>query len=285
MKRALIGLSAAAFGLALSLISAPPQAKADTNGICLIGGEPVPNAPTDGSPILPDCSTTRRLQVQTMPDPSNPPTRVQVISLPSSAPISGAVNVQNPGDFPSPIPFPTSYAINNFPSTQNVNVLNPSAFPTPLANQPVTVTNQVTPAPFPASFSVNNVAAFPTPIPFPAVQTVNVNNFPTPTPQATQSVVQLPAKYTILSGSGTTILNTGATTFLGVTNISTSVQITAVTCYDSASAASGPVVINTALGLTPPWFPGGGIGLTNGLVCNVPLTLLGNGIAVYWRKT
>lgn len=275
MRRALIGLTALGFGLALSLISAPPSAVADTNGICLINGQPLISNPTDGSPILPNCSPDRRLQVMTAPDPSASPMRVQVISLPSSAPINGAVTVQNPGAFPSPIPFPTSYAINNYPSTQNVNVLNPSAFPSPI--------------PFPAVQPVSgsvSVLNFPNPVPaqtFPA--SFSVSNFPTPTPQATQAVVQLPANMTILSAAGTTVVNNTPTTFLGVSDVSTSAQITAVTCYNNATTNSGTVFLNTTLGLTNPWFPSGGIALTNGLTCNVPLSLLGNGVAIYWRKT
>lgn len=92
-----------------------------------------------------------------------------------------------------------------------------------------------------------------------------------------------PATYTNLQGAGTTVIKNSPGTFLGLSNINSAAQITAVTCYDNASAASGPVIISMIAGLTPPQYPQGGIAFVNGLTCNIPLSLLGAGVAVYYR--
>ena len=282
MKKLLISATVTASLLTLALISAPHNASADTNGICLLDPpDLISNGSNAGYPVFPSCTVDRKMRVLSAPDPSAAPMSVNVMSLPSSAPLNGSVTVTN---FPTPVAVQPVVASTTVPIAGSVSVSNFPAslpYPTPPANQAVTVTN--TP-----SVTVNN---FPTPVPVQAVSIASpiaVSNFPTPIPIQPVSaatnlpVVQPAAKYTIFSSAGTTALS-GAKVFLGTANISTSAQITAITCYDNASAASGPIVLSTVLGLTPPWFPSGGISLANGLTCNVPASLLGNGVAVYWR--
>lgn len=95
-------------------------------------------------------------------------------------------------------------------------------------------------------------------------------------------VARLPAQYTIMANSGTTTLSS-ARIFMGVANLNSAAQINIVTCYDSSSGATGPVIFQGAVGLTPPRFPDDGVALTNGLVCQNVLGLLGAGVAVYYR--
>lgn len=95
-------------------------------------------------------------------------------------------------------------------------------------------------------------------------------------------VARLPAQYAILANSGTTTLSS-ARIFMGVANLNSAAQINIVTCYDSASGATGPVIFQGAVGPNPPIFPNDGVALTNGLVCQNVLALLGAGVAVYYR--
>jgi hypothetical protein len=94
---------------------------------------------------------------------------------------------------------------------------------------------------------------------------------------------RLPANYTVLSTAGTYTLLNHPGAFLGVLNVNSIAQVTALLCYDNASAASGPVVFNSILTTTPPVLPDGGVSLSAGLTCNVSLSLLGSVVAVYYR--
>ena len=253
MKRSIVVAASIALVAATALGQRPHQASADPNGICIPYEGDAPDTPV-GAPLSPACTPERRMYVLSEPDPEGSPFPVTVVSMPSSSSGgSGSVTVTN--------------------------------FPTPVSNQNVTVSNfpaaqtYPTPIPFPSlqPVSVTNWQAYPTPIPFPSVQPVSI--------ATTLPAVLPPANYTNLLSSGTTVIRNAPTTFLGMEDVSTSVQVTAITCYDNATAASGTVVLNTVLGLTNPSFPDGGVAMKNGLTCNVPVSLLGNGIAIYWRKT
>jgi hypothetical protein len=221
---------------------------------------------------------------------------LQPVSIATLPPITGTVNVGNFPTYPTP---PATQTINgtvnvgNFPATQPVSgtffqATQPVSIASPVAvtgsfyqtTQPVSISApvSVTGSFYQATQPVS-IATLP-----PIGGAVSVTNFPTPVPLQNVAITSgLSAKYSIMATAGTYVVKNTAAVFLGIANLSTSVQITAVACYDNASAASGSLLVNTALGLSPPWFPSGGIATNNGLTCTVPLTLLGAGVAVYYR--
>lgn len=215
---------------------------------------------------------------------------VNIGNFPATQPVSGAffqatqpVSIASPvavtGSFypatqPVSIAAPVSVTGSFFQSTQPVSI----ASPVPVTGTFFQATQPVSGA-FYQSTQPVSIATLP-----PIGGAVSVTNFPTPVPLQNVAITSgLSSKYTNMAATGTYVIKNTPGIFLGISNLSTSVQITAVSCYDNATAASGTLLVNTALGLSPPWFPSGGISTNNGITCNVPVTLLGSGVAVYWR--
>lgn len=96
------------------------------------------------------------------------------------------------------------------------------------------------------------------------------------------------AATTVVSASGNTVINPGgvaAAYLTGITNTSASAQTATYTFYDNATTNSGTVVYTCA---TPGpgqtiIFPGPGIPLANGCVCNASGVAVGGGIEVQTR--
>lgn len=215
---------------------------------------------------------------------------VNIGNLPATQPVSGAFFQETqPVSIASPVAVTGSF----YPATQPVSIAAPvsvtgsffqSTQPVSISS-PVTVTGTFFQATQPVSGTFYqstqpvSIATLP-----PIGGAVSITNFPTPVPLQSVAITSgLSAKYTNMAATGTYVIKNTPGVFLGISNLSTSVQITAVSCYDNATAASGTLLVNTALGLSPPWFPSGGIATNNGITCNVPVSLLGSGVAVYWR--
>lgn len=91
----------------------------------------------------------------------------------------------------------------------------------------------------------------------------------------------LPLPYTMIATSTTFVVLPQPGIFFGVATWT--VQVSALSCYDNASAASGVLVFNNTLGVVgfnSNAYPSTGLRLRNGLTCIASGVPLGNGYMV-----
>lgn len=87
----------------------------------------------------------------------------------------------------------------------------------------------------------------------------------------------VPSSYGVISTTAATVIKATPGTLFGGT--STGIQTNALTCFDNASAASGPIVLSSAdallgVGGAITGIPANGVKFTLGLTCQVPVAIV-----------